>query len=146
MPYSLANFTGAQDVQCLPGMQYSPVSFTGAPDAQCLQGMPYSLVKFTECSHPQTILLGAHGMLCTMYTRILKAVYHVCSETYHEALSLLQTVGVNITLQNGVLVVAPIHTHFGCDHHSLYLTVHHCILGTEIFWYEIPLRPQTLYR
>ena len=55
-----------------------------------------------ECSHPQTILLGAHGMLCTMYTRILKAVYHVCSETYHEVLSLLQTVGVNIALQNGL--------------------------------------------
>ena len=112
--------------QCLQGMPYSPVKFTGAPDAQCLQGMLYSPVKFTRCPifagiwmpSPTNYPASCIGMLCTTYTQILKVVYtyHICIEMYHEVLSLLQTilimdvvycmVGVNITLQNGVLTVA----------------------------------------
>ena len=91
MPYSPVKFTGASDAQCLQGMPYSPENFAGAPDAQCLQ----------ECHHPQTILPGAHGMLCT--TRILKAVYHICSEMYHEVISLLQTVHTNGMLCTALL-------------------------------------------
>ena len=161
MPYSPVKFTGALDAQCLQGMPYSPVKFTGAPDAQCLQGMPYSLVKFTEAPDTQCLQgmlyslvkfteapdaqclqdmpspmhrLSHQVVCCVLHIQTSsKAVYHICSEMYHEVLGLLQTVLIVVCCvlhgwsehhtAKKVLIVAPIHTNFGCDHHSPFLTV-----------------------
>ena len=129
MPYSLVKFTGAPDAQCLRGMPYSLVKFTGAPDAQCLQGMPYSQVMFTGVPDAQC-LWRIWMPSPTNYPASWYAVYYVYSnpysripspynysEMYHYGFTLLQAVlimvccvycmvGVNITLQKGVLTVA----------------------------------------
>ena len=65
----------------------TPVKFTRCPIfAGDLDAITYKL-------YPASCI----GMLCTMYTQILKVVYtyHSCVEMYHEVLSLIQTVHIN---------------------------------------------------
>ena len=84
------------------------------------------------CHHPQTIL--PVGMLCITHTQILKVVYHICCEMYRKVLTLLQTVPIIVccvlhgwnehhTAKGCAHSGQPIHINFGCDHHSLFLSV-----------------------